>query len=277
MRITYEVHDGLDTRWKRIGDYEFTADIEPRRADYSYSYRWSMTPPADSTGVRSVAPDDLAHSHKVSLFYTDGQNCCLIGYMDILRISNDLFRHLKRDQKTDFELDGPEVMQTYHKESVPMPHTIEPVGTEFVNVIVNNQPAKVRAIKTETNNHWHYWVMDNPNFPIIVQADGPFRWDPPSFSNAGFADKEGKRIIDDLKLHGIATSHLILFDFDSDKLRPESKKILNTVGKYLKDNPAVKIEVQGHCDIMGGYQYNMNLSKSAGKFSTKLPDAELRN
>jgi outer membrane protein OmpA-like peptidoglycan-associated protein len=216
-----------------------------------------MSAPLDVAGIRAVSPEDLEKSHKLSLFYTDKQNCGLVGFTNLLRISDDLFKRLKRQEKTEFELDGPEVMQIYHKETIALPHSIEAVGEEQVDVIVNDTPATVRAIKTETNNGWHYWVMDNASFPIVVKAEGPFRWDPPTFS---IPDLEGKRIVDDLKLHGIATTHAILFDFDKDILKPQSKPILDTIGQYLKVNPTIRLYVEGHCDIMGGYDYNMNLS-----------------
>jgi outer membrane protein OmpA-like peptidoglycan-associated protein len=260
MRITYQVHDGIDTRWKHIGDYEFSADIEPNRSEYAYSYKWSMTAPADAAGIRAVSRDDFKFSHKVSLFYPDKQNCALMGYTNIIRISDDLFKRLKRDDKTEFELDGPEVLQVYHKDSVPLPHSIKTVAEEKVDVMVNGSPATVRALKTETNNGWHYWVMDSAVFPIIVKADGPFIWDPPAFTNGDTANQEGRRIVNDLKMHGTATTQMILFDFDSDKLKLQSKVILNTVCQYLKQNPKIRLAIEGHCDIVGGYAYNMNLS-----------------
>jgi len=257
LRVTYRVHDGLDTRWKKIGDYEFTAEVEPRSGDYAYSYKWYMSDPVETSGIRAVAQDDLHTAHRVSLFYVDRQNCSLTGFTNILRVSDDLFRKLKQNHRTDFELDGPEVLMTYHRENVPLPHWIEAGDEEYVDVMVNDAPAKVRAIKTNTSNGWHYWVMDNPNFPIIVKADGPFRWDPPSFTGVS---SEGRRIVNDLKLHGTATTHMILFDFDKDVLKPESKPILDTIGQYMHENKNVRLIVEGHCDSVGGYDYNINLS-----------------
>lgn len=267
-RVVYDVHDGLDTRWKKIGDYQFSASVEKPIQDYAYTFRWTMSEPADASGIRSVAREDLQSAHKVSLFYPNKESCCLTGFTNILRVSDDLYRHLKRNTRTPFELDGPDVQMVYHHESVAMPHWIQSAGTEMVDVVVNEMPAQVRAIKAETSNGWHYWVMDNPKWPLIVKADAPFRWDPPSFTAviAGGAlpgpsgVREGKRIVDDLKLHGTATSHMILFAFDSDVLKPQSKTILNAVATYLKQNASVRLGVEGHCDNVGGHEYNMKLS-----------------
>jgi len=52
----------------------------------------------------------------------------------------------------------------------------------------------------------------------------------------------------------------IHFEFDKDKIRPESFPVLDAVVEVLVKNPAIKIEVQGHTDNKGSSQYNKNLS-----------------
>lgn len=52
----------------------------------------------------------------------------------------------------------------------------------------------------------------------------------------------------------------ILFDFGKATLRPEGKKILAKAVKYLKDNPAVGIELVGHTDSVGSDFGNQILS-----------------
>ncbi|HMY56102.1 MAG TPA: OmpA family protein, partial [Candidatus Obscuribacter sp.] len=53
----------------------------------------------------------------------------------------------------------------------------------------------------------------------------------------------------------------ILFDFDSDRLRPHSKEILLSLSRYLKKDKALKLQVEGHTCTIGGYDYNMQLSR----------------
>ncbi len=53
----------------------------------------------------------------------------------------------------------------------------------------------------------------------------------------------------------------INFDFDSDKLRPESSIPLNEVVKMMKDYPEINIELYGHTDSIGSEEYNQNLSE----------------
>ncbi|MBN1625699.1 MAG: OmpA family protein [Deltaproteobacteria bacterium] len=53
----------------------------------------------------------------------------------------------------------------------------------------------------------------------------------------------------------------ILFDLDKATLQPESTKQLQDVVTLLKENPDLKLEVQGHTDNQGDEDYNLKLSQ----------------
>jgi OOP family OmpA-OmpF porin len=53
----------------------------------------------------------------------------------------------------------------------------------------------------------------------------------------------------------------VKFEFDSDRLLPESKVILNDVALTLASYPDVKVEVEGHTDNIGTDAYNLGLSE----------------
>jgi outer membrane protein OmpA-like peptidoglycan-associated protein len=53
----------------------------------------------------------------------------------------------------------------------------------------------------------------------------------------------------------------ILFDVNSDKIKPESFGVLKDIASVLKENPTVKIKIVGHTDSDGDDQANMDLSK----------------
>lgn len=53
----------------------------------------------------------------------------------------------------------------------------------------------------------------------------------------------------------------IYYDFDSDKLRPESFPELNKLVQFLNDNSDVKIELYSHTDSRGKDTYNQKLSQ----------------
>jgi outer membrane protein OmpA-like peptidoglycan-associated protein len=50
------------------------------------------------------------------------------------------------------------------------------------------------------------------------------------------------------------------FDFDKSDIRRDSRPILNEAAKILKENPNVRIAVEGHTDAIGSDVYNEQLS-----------------
>ena len=57
----------------------------------------------------------------------------------------------------------------------------------------------------------------------------------------------------------------IYFDHNSAKLKPESKPTLNEIVKLLTNHPDLRIIVVGHTDYIGGFDYNVDLSKRRAK------------
>jgi outer membrane protein OmpA-like peptidoglycan-associated protein len=51
------------------------------------------------------------------------------------------------------------------------------------------------------------------------------------------------------------------FEFNSANLTQESYAILDHVAAQLRDNPKVRVEIQGHTDEVGTQEYNMDLSQ----------------
>jgi len=51
------------------------------------------------------------------------------------------------------------------------------------------------------------------------------------------------------------------FEFNKDKIRPESFPILDEVAAVLRDNPKIRIEIQGHTDNKGSAKLNKDLSE----------------
>jgi outer membrane protein OmpA-like peptidoglycan-associated protein len=52
----------------------------------------------------------------------------------------------------------------------------------------------------------------------------------------------------------------IHFEFDKDKIRPESFAIIDAVAEVLRKLPDMKLEIQGHTDNKGSAAYNKSLS-----------------
>lgn len=53
----------------------------------------------------------------------------------------------------------------------------------------------------------------------------------------------------------------ILFDTDSDRIKPESAPVVRMIAKGLEANPALKLLIEGHTDSTGDADHNLDLSK----------------
>ncbi len=73
---------------------------------------------------------------------------------------------------------------------------------------------------------------------------------------AGAADTRNK-----LMTEGKFVSRGILFDVNSDKIKPESSGALKDIANVLKENVGVKVKIIGHTDSDGDDKANMTLSE----------------
>jgi peptidoglycan-associated lipoprotein len=55
------------------------------------------------------------------------------------------------------------------------------------------------------------------------------------------------------------------FDLDSYSLRDDARGALDRAARLLRDNPTVKITVEGHCDERGTVEYNQALGERRGQ------------
>lgn len=60
---------------------------------------------------------------------------------------------------------------------------------------------------------------------------------------------------------GRYVSHGILFDTNSERLKPESAAPIQAVAKALETSPALKLLIEGHTDAIGSAESNLDLSK----------------
>lgn len=57
------------------------------------------------------------------------------------------------------------------------------------------------------------------------------------------------------------TIYGITFDLESATITPSSIPAMEAILEYLKDNPGVRITIEGHCDALGDPAYNLGLSQ----------------
>ncbi|MBW2437750.1 MAG: peptidoglycan-associated lipoprotein Pal [Deltaproteobacteria bacterium] len=60
----------------------------------------------------------------------------------------------------------------------------------------------------------------------------------------------------------------VLFEFDSASLTAEAQEILRAKAEWLRDNPGVRVLIEGHCDERGTNEYNLALGDRRA-FSSK--------
>lgn len=78
-------------------------------------------------------------------------------------------------------------------------------------------------------------------------------------------DTAKSKLARELEKDGRAVIYGINFDFNSDKLRDESKIVLNQIVAVLKENAAWKMAIEGHTDNIGGESFNQTLSEKRAK------------
>jgi outer membrane protein OmpA-like peptidoglycan-associated protein len=81
---------------------------------------------------------------------------------------------------------------------------------------------------------------------------------------AGMAQKvefTASDLADALSSTGRVAVRSILFDTGKAAIKPESASILATIGEVLKADPALKLEIEGHTDNVGGAAANLKLSQ----------------
>ncbi|MGA9341707.1 MAG: DUF4892 domain-containing protein [Rhodanobacteraceae bacterium] len=64
-----------------------------------------------------------------------------------------------------------------------------------------------------------------------------------------------------LRSDGVVRVYGIYFDLDKDRVRPDSKPVLDEIAHMLTSNPDISLYVDGHTDSQGGESYNLDLSK----------------
>ncbi len=57
----------------------------------------------------------------------------------------------------------------------------------------------------------------------------------------------------------------IFFDTDQYELKPESKIELLRLAELMQENPEMKVEISGHTDNVGAYEYNLELSRNRAR------------
>jgi OOP family OmpA-OmpF porin len=84
---------------------------------------------------------------------------------------------------------------------------------------------------------------------------------PIAFKNVRVASGGNANAIGNLLTNGKFVTHGITFDIGKASIQPQSMGVLNDVAKFLKGNPNINMEIDGHTDNSGAAATNMTLSQ----------------
>ncbi len=106
-------------------------------------------------------------------------------------------------------------------------------------------------------------AVDITGCPIDSDRDGvpDYRDECPNTPEGAKVDSKGCLIEAKLEIY---------FDLDSAEIKPEYYPEIEKFARYLKENPHIKIEIQGHTDSSGSDEYNLILSQKRAEAVKKV-------
>ncbi len=124
---------------------------------------------------------------------------------------------------------------------------------------VTFQGAGIAPVKADAATGVFKATLPAGTYAIIVSAEGYI--DQPSplvISEDQVTEKEFLLV----KKGMTFTLRGIYFDVDKATIKPESYPVLDEAAKILKENPSIRVEIQGHTDSDGSDEYNQKLSEA---------------
>jgi outer membrane protein OmpA-like peptidoglycan-associated protein len=251
LTMTTTVYDGRTSNGDRLGDYETVNTVtQVANGGYTYSFRFiagdkshGLSP---NSGTQTVFPEDNKHAALIREFWPSG-DLTAKGYLGSFRLSDDVFKGIKSGKDTKLEYDAAD-----------SPKSVRKTGEEDLTVLVNERPTKLHTIVVQSPAGGKFWILDNPGFSTTIKGEAKWKWMVTAISDSGV---NGGAVVAALKTSGEATTHAILFGIDSANVDSTAKPVLDSVAQYLKANPAIRLEVQGHTDSIGGAAPNLALSQ----------------
>jgi outer membrane protein OmpA-like peptidoglycan-associated protein len=245
LTVNFSIYGGYSSAGQLLGDYDFINQVTAVSGG-GYTYNFWFTGPAPTSGYQIVSPDNKKRGATLREFWPSG-NMSTKNYVSYLAISDAAYADLKAGRETPLVFNGPE-----------SPVTLIPVGEEDLTTMVNEHQTTLHTIKTRGSAGGTFWIVDDPAFPMVIQGQTKWKWMATAISDPALA---GKQLVSALGQSGEATTHAILFAFDSAVLDREAKPVLDAVAQHLKANPKIRLEIQGHTDNVGGAAPNLALSQ----------------
>ena len=152
------------------------------------------------------------------------------------------------------------------------------IGAEAVPVTVNDAMVSLPAIHARGSylgSKVDFWFLDDEENPLTLQyqfASGggalseawQLRTVKITWRCTGASRTAGEerilRLERALREERRAVVYDLFFDFNSERIRPESEPTLREIAEVLRRNPDWKLSVEGHTDAIASDKYNLDLS-----------------
>jgi flagellar motor protein MotB len=242
LKVVCSVYGGYDKSGKLLGDYD-SVSVITQVANGGYTYQFNGKPPY--SGTQTVYPEDNAHGTMLREYWPAGDDSRK-GDVSYLRLSDATYAAIKAGKETKLEMDDAE-----------NPVSIRKIGEEDLTTLVNEKPTKLHTIKVQGKTKGTFWILDDPDLPMMIKGETKWKWMYTAISDGA----AGADVVASLKSSGEATTHAILFGFNAAEFGSDAKPVLDTLAQYLKDNPKIVLEIQGHTDNIGGGPSNLTLSQ----------------
>jgi len=244
LRAVCSVYGGFDKNGTALGDYD-SAGVVTQVANGGYTYQFGFTVKGSVSGTQTVYPEDNAHGTMLREYWPAGDDSRK-GDVSYLKLSDATYAAIKAGKETKLEMDDAE-----------NPVSIRKIGEEDLTTLINEKPTKVHTIKVAGKTKGTFWILDDPDLPMLIKGETKWKWMYTSISDGA----AGADVVASLKSSGEATTHAILFATNSADFGSDSKPVLDAIAQYLKASPTVALEIQGHTDNIGGAPSNLQLSQ----------------
>ncbi|MGQ9678211.1 MAG: carboxypeptidase regulatory-like domain-containing protein [bacterium] len=152
------------------------------------------------------------------------------------------------------------------------PTTVKSIVTGVVTDRGTDKPLSAKiTFKNATDGTVAADISNDPNTGVYTAElpPGPYAL---IAHSEGYIDQTAALVIEEgkpakynfalVKVGTAVTLKGVYFDFNKATLKfPESQEALQAAYQILKDNPTIKVEIQGHTDNIGGDEYNRKLSE----------------
>jgi outer membrane protein OmpA-like peptidoglycan-associated protein len=170
------------------------------------------------------------------------------------RMGNYRTPHLQIDERYtgifSFDRSAPQAVQKLGGKILKGPATIR--------LMADGRHVKVYVGETRVSNVPQVDIGRAPRIWFIV-ADATEK--NPMYVGSIRVAAGGADLYDKLEAEGRVTTRGILFDVDSDRIRPESTPTLEEIGTMLREHAALRISIEGHTDATGDDSHNQSLSE----------------